>query len=62
MGGDGGALNEDRTEVVVEAVCSIQGMTKNRYVVPSDAPGFGMDIADELVVAWYHGAAMRGLG
>ena len=50
--------------VPLEEVCPIPGMPmpKDGYVVPSDAPGFGMEIKDEWVVAWDHGAAMRGLG
>jgi len=36
-------------------------MPKDGYVVPSDAPGFGMEIMDEWVVAWDHGAAMKTL-
>ena len=50
--------------VPLEEVCPIPGMPmpKDGYVVPSDAPGFGMEIADEWVVGWDHGAAMRGLG
>ena len=49
--------------VPLEEVCPIPGMPmpKDGYVVPSDAPGFGMEIEDEWVVAWDHGAAMRGL-
>ena len=50
--------------VPLEEVCPIPGMPmpKDGYVVPSDAPGFGMEIKDEWVVAWDHGAAMRGAG
>ena len=50
--------------VPFEGVCPILGMPmpKDGYVVASDAPGFGMEIKDEGVVAWDHGAAMRGLG
>ena len=50
--------------VPLEEVCPIPGMPmpKDGYVVPSDAPGFGMEIEDEWVVAWDHTAAMRGLG
>jgi len=50
--------------VPLDEVCPIPGMPmpKDGYVVPSDAPGFGMEIMDEWVVAWDHGAAMRGLG
>ena len=49
--------------VPLEEVCPIPGMPmpKDGYVMPSDAPGFGMEIKDEWVVAWDHGAAMRGL-
>ncbi|MYE53791.1 MAG: hypothetical protein F4X34_01150 [Chloroflexi bacterium] len=50
--------------VPLDEVCPIPGMPmpKDGYVVPSDAPGFGMEIKDEWVVAWDHGAAMKGLG
>lgn len=49
--------------VPLEEVCPIPGMPmpKDGYVVPSDAPGFGMEIMDEWVVAWDHGAAMKTL-
>ena len=50
--------------VPLEEVCPIPGMPmpKDGYVVPSDAPGFGMEIKDEWVMPWDHRAAMRGLG
>ena len=50
--------------VPLDEVCPIPGMPmpKDGCVVPSDAPGFGMEIMDEWVVAWDHGVAMRGLG
>ena len=49
---------------VLEEVCPIPGMPmpKDGYVIPSDAPGFGMEIKDEWVVPWDHTVAMKGLG
>ena len=50
--------------VPLEEVCPIPGMPmpKDGHVIPSDAPGFGMEIKDEWVVPWDHTAAMKGLG
>jgi L-rhamnonate dehydratase len=50
--------------VPLEEVCPIPGMPmpKDGCVIPSDAPGFGMEIKDEWVVPWDHTAAMKGLG
>ena len=49
--------------VPLEEVCPIPGMPmpKDGYVVPSDAPGFGMEIKDEWVAPWDHAAAMKTL-
>ena len=50
--------------VPLEEVCPIPGMPmpKDGSVIPSDAPGFGMEIKDEWVVPWDHTVAMKGLG
>ena len=50
--------------VPLEEVCPIPGMPmpKDGYVIPTDAPGFGMEIKDEWVVPWDHTVAMNGLG
>ena len=50
--------------VPLEEVCPIPGMPmpKDGHVIPSDAPGFGMEIKDEWVVPWDHTVAMKGLG
>ena len=50
--------------VPLEEVCPIPGMPmpKDGYVIPSDAPGFGMEIKDQWVVPWDHTVAMKGLG
>ena len=50
--------------VPLEEVCPIPGMPmpKDGCVIPSDAPGFGMEIKDEWVVPWDHTVAMKGLG
>lgn len=47
--------------VPLEEVRPIPGMSMPRdgYVVPSDAPGFGMDIKAEWVQPWDHTAAMK---
>ena len=37
-------------------------MPKDGYVVPSDAPGFGRQIADDWITPWDHTAAMKTLG
>jgi len=29
-------------------------MPKDGYVTPSDAPGFGMEIAEEWITPWVH--------
>jgi hypothetical protein len=34
-------------------------MPKDGYVVPSDAPGFGMEIKAEWIVPWDHTVAMK---
>ena len=50
--------------VPLEEVCPIPGlpMPKDGSVIPSDAPGFGMEIKDDWVVPWDHTVAMKGLG
>ena len=50
--------------VPLEEVCPIPGMPmpKDGCVIPSDAPGFGMEIKDEWVVPWDHTVAMKALG
>jgi L-rhamnonate dehydratase len=47
--------------VPLAEVCPIPGMAMPRdgYVVPSDAPGFGMAIKAEWIVPWDHTAAMK---
>jgi len=47
--------------VPLHEVCPIPGMAmpKDGYVVPSDAPGFGMEIKDTWVEPWDHTAASR---
>ena len=49
--------------VPLEEVCPIPGMPmpKDGYVVPSDAPGFGMEIKDGWITPWDHTAAMKTL-
>jgi L-rhamnonate dehydratase len=50
--------------VPLEEVRPIPGlaMPKDGYVVPSDAPGFGMEVDEAWVTPWDHGAAARALG
>lgn len=47
--------------VPLDEVCPIPGMPmpKDGYVVPSDAPGFGMEIGEDWIRPWDHGAAAR---
>jgi L-rhamnonate dehydratase len=47
--------------VPLQEVCPIPGMAMPRdgYVVPSDAPGFGMDIKPAWITPWDHAAAMK---
>jgi len=47
--------------IPLEEIYSIPGMSvpKDGYVVPSDAPGFGMEIAEGWIEAWDHTTAMR---
>jgi hypothetical protein len=33
---------------------------KDGYLVPSDAPGFGMDIAEDWITPWDHGRLSTG--
>jgi L-rhamnonate dehydratase len=50
--------------VPLEEVRPIPGlaMPKDGYVVPSDAPGFGMEVDEAWVTPWDHGATARALG
>jgi hypothetical protein len=34
-------------------------MPKDGYVTPSDAPGFGMEIAEEWISPWDHAATTQ---
>ena len=47
--------------VSLQVVCPIPGMAmpKDGHVVPSDAPGFGMEIKPEWIAPWDHTAAMK---
>ena len=47
--------------VPLAEVCPVPGMAmpKDGYVVPSDAPGFGMEIKAEWIVPWDHTVAMK---
>ena len=42
--------------IPLEEVCPIPGMAtpKDGYVVPSDAPGFGMEIDEKWIELWHH--------
>jgi L-rhamnonate dehydratase len=42
--------------IPLDEVCPIPGMPmpKDGYVTPSDAPGFGMEIAEEWITPWVH--------
>jgi L-rhamnonate dehydratase len=50
--------------IPLDEVCPIPGMPmpKDGYVVPSDAPGFGMEIKPEWINPWDHTAAARARG
>ena len=45
--------------IPLEEVVSLPGMAmpKNGYVVPSDAPGFGLEIAATWITPWDYGKA-----
>jgi L-rhamnonate dehydratase len=45
--------------VPLEEVVRVSGLAvpKNGYLVPSDAPGFGMEIEEEWIVPWDHSRA-----
>ena len=47
--------------IPLDEVCPIPGMPmpKDGYVVPSDAPGFGMEIRQEWIGPWDHTAALK---
>ena len=47
--------------VPLDEVCPIPGtpMPKDGYIVPSDAPGFGMEIAERWISPWDHAAAAK---
>ena len=52
--------------IPLDELCPIPGMPmpKDGYVVPSDAPGFGMEIKPDWISPWDHAAAarIRGIG
>jgi L-rhamnonate dehydratase len=47
--------------IPLEEVCPIPGMSmpKDGYVVPSDAPGFGMEVKADWIQPWDHAAATK---
>ncbi len=47
--------------IPLDEVCPIPGMPmpKDGYVVPSDAPRFGMEIRQEWIGPWDHTAALK---
>ncbi len=47
--------------IPLDEVCPIPGMPmpKDGYVTPSDAPGFGMEIAEEWISPWDHAATRQ---
>ena len=60
---DGGILDGSSPGVPLEEVCPIPRMLmpKDGYVVPSDTPGFGMEIMDEWEWHGFMWAAIRRL-
>ena len=42
--------------IPLDEICPIPGMPtpKDGYIIPSDAPGFGIDIPEKLIHNWDH--------